>query len=70
MMIFGGVAMAFERITLDHAKMGGLPYIRACGSRCAARTSCTSPPPLRARPATTAVAITRPLSIRARPVII
>ena len=28
MMIVGGVIMAFERITIDHAKMGGLPCIR------------------------------------------
>ncbi len=29
MLIAGGAAMAFERITIDHAKMDGLPCIRS-----------------------------------------
>lgn len=32
MMIAGGAAMAFEWITIDHTKMGGLPCIRGLRS--------------------------------------
>ena len=28
MVVAGGATMAFERITIDHGKMGGLPCVR------------------------------------------